>query len=129
MTSGPLRCLHSWKLSPANILGSHKYQQLPLIPAEEFLALFPESAAKDENQLMHARIEHERGEREKLESHRQDLLKRKQKLIAENTRRKEDLANLDQNLEKFIDVRWSMALLIQEILILCVGRQAHLGAL
>ncbi|KAJ4163297.1 hypothetical protein LMH87_005036 [Akanthomyces muscarius] len=81
----------------------HKYQQLPLIPVEEFLALFPDAAAKDDNQLMHARIEHERGEREKLESHRQDLLKRKQKLIAENTRRKEDLANLDQNLEKFID--------------------------
>lgn len=53
---------------------------------------------------MYARIEHERAEREGLEQRRQELLKRKQKLIAENMRRKEDLANLDQNLEKFIDV-------------------------
>ncbi len=53
---------------------------------------------------MYARIEHERAERETLEQRRQELLKRKQKLIAENTRRKDDLANLDQNLEKFIDV-------------------------
>lgn len=121
--------LHSLMLSRANNFGSHKYQQLPLIPVEEFLALFPDAAAKDDNQLMHARIEHERGEREKLESHRQDLLKRKQKLIAENTRRKEDLANLDQNLEKFIDVRWPLSLLIYSILTYYVGRQAHLGAL
>lgn len=53
---------------------------------------------------MIARIDHERTEREGLEQQRQELLKRKQKLIAENKRRKDDLANLDQNLEKFIDV-------------------------
>lgn len=84
---------------------SHKYQQLPLIPVEEFLAQNPDRATDDENELMYARIEHERAEREGLEQRRQELLKRKQKLIAENTRRKDDLANLDQNLEKFIDVR------------------------
>lgn len=88
-----LTCIHS-----------HKYQQLPLISAEEFLAQNPERATDDENELMFARIEHERAEREGLEQRRQELLKRKQKLIAENTRRKDDLANLDQNLEKFIDV-------------------------
>lgn len=54
---------------------------------------------------MVARIDHERGERELLEQQRQELLKRKQKLIAENKRRKDDLANLDKDLEKFIDVR------------------------
>ncbi|OAA73166.1 THO complex, subunit 5 [Cordyceps fumosorosea ARSEF 2679] len=81
----------------------HKYQQLPLMPVEEFLAQNPDRATDDENELMYARIEHERAEREGLEQRRQELLKRKQKLIAENTRRKEDLANLDQNLEKFID--------------------------
>lgn len=53
---------------------------------------------------MVARIDHERTEREALEQQRQELLKRKQKLIAENKRRKDDLANLDQDLEKFIDV-------------------------
>lgn len=85
-------------------LYSHKYQQLPLISAEEFLAQHPDQANSDENELMYARIEHERIEREALEQRRQELLKRKQKLIAENTRRKDDLANLDQDLEKFIDV-------------------------
>lgn len=54
---------------------------------------------------MIARIDHERAEREALEQQRQELLKRKQKLIADNKRRKDDLANLDQDLEKFIDVR------------------------
>lgn len=63
---------------------------------------------------MYARIEHERAEREALEQRRQELLKRKQKLIAENTRRKDDLANLDQNLEKFIDVCHLRALLSVE---------------
>lgn len=53
---------------------------------------------------MIARIEHEHVEREKLEQARQELLKRKQGLIAENKKRKNDLANLDQDLEKFIDV-------------------------
>ncbi|EFZ00216.1 Fms-interacting protein [Metarhizium robertsii] len=82
----------------------HKYQQLPLIPVDEFLAQHPEHADDDEDELMVARIDHERTEREALEQQRQELLKRKQKLIAENKRRKDDLANLDQDLEKFIDV-------------------------
>lgn len=53
---------------------------------------------------MIARINHEHAEREKLEQARQELLKRKQALIAENKKRKDDLASLDQDLEKFIDV-------------------------
>jgi ribosomal protein L9 len=53
---------------------------------------------------MVARISHEHAEREKLEQARQELLKRKQALITENNKRKEDLASLDQDLEKFIDV-------------------------
>lgn len=86
------------------LLFSHKYQQLPLIPVDDFLALRPEYADSNDDERMFARIEHEREEREILEQRRQELLKRKQKLIAENKRRKDDLANLDQDLEKFIDV-------------------------
>lgn len=72
---------------------------------EEFLAKHPQYAeSDDENSLMAARIEDERVEREALEQQRQELLKRKQKLIAENKKRREDLANLDNDLEKFIDV-------------------------
>ncbi|KAI0600804.1 Fms-interacting protein-domain-containing protein [Biscogniauxia sp. FL1348] len=81
----------------------HTYQKLPLIPVEEFLALKPEHADDEENTLMIARIEHERSEREALEQKRMELLKRKQKLIADNKKRKDDLSNLDKELEKFID--------------------------
>lgn len=71
---------------------------------EEFLAQHPEHAETDENRLMELRIDHERAEREALEQQRQELLKRKAKLIAENKKRKDDLANLDKDLERFIDV-------------------------
>ncbi|KAG6165234.1 hypothetical protein E4U47_008135 [Claviceps purpurea] len=81
----------------------HTYKQLPLISVDEFLAQHSDHAGDDENELMMARIEHEHAEREALEQQRQELLKRKQKLIAENKRRKDDLANLDHDLEKFID--------------------------
>lgn len=74
-----------------------------MAPVEEFLAKHPEHAESDENALMIARIEDERAEREALEQQRQELLKRKQKLIAENKKRREDLANMDNDLEKFID--------------------------
>lgn len=86
------------------LIYSHKYQELPLIPVEEFLAQKPEHADDDENALMIARIEHEKSEREALEQQRQELLKRKAKLISDNKRRRDDLANLDKDLEKFIDV-------------------------
>ncbi|KAK0734859.1 Fms-interacting protein-domain-containing protein [Lasiosphaeria miniovina] len=84
---------------------NHKYQELPLIPVEEFLSFHPELADADENALMVARINHERTEREALEQQRLELQKRKQKLIADNKKRRDDLASLDKDLEKFIDVR------------------------
>jgi THO complex subunit 5 len=75
-----------------------------LIPVEEFLATHPDHINDDEDALMEARINHEREERETLEQQRLELQKRKQKLIAENKKRRDDLANLDKDLEKFIDV-------------------------
>ena len=83
---------------------SHKYLQLPLISIEEFLETHPEHADDDEKSLMFAQINHELSEREALESQRQILLKKKQGLIADNKKRKEDLASLDKDLETFIDV-------------------------
>lgn len=53
---------------------------------------------------MFARINHELSEREALEQARQGLLKKKQSLIADNKKRKDDLASLDKDLETFIDV-------------------------
>ncbi|KAL9597783.1 MAG: hypothetical protein Q9219_004910 [cf. Caloplaca sp. 3 TL-2023] len=81
----------------------HQYQQLPLIPVEEFLQAQPEHSHDDEKSLMFARINHEYAEREALEQQRQGLLKTKQNLIAENKKRKDDLAGLDKDLETFID--------------------------
>ncbi|KAL2350751.1 Fms-interacting protein-domain-containing protein [Cryomyces antarcticus] len=81
----------------------HKYQSLPLIPVPDFLSKFPEHASSDEPTLMTARINHEHAERQALEEQRQGLLKKKQALIAENKKRKDDLASLDKDLEKFID--------------------------
>jgi THO complex subunit 5 len=52
---------------------------------------------------MIARINHEHLEREKLEAARQELLKRKATLITENKKRKEDLKDLDKDLETFIE--------------------------
>lgn len=82
---------------------SHKYLQLPLIPVDQFLAEHPEHADADEVALTIARIDHEHAERLALEEQRQGLLKKKQGLIADNKKRKDDLANLDKDLEKFID--------------------------
>ena len=84
---------------------SHKHQQLPLIPVEDFLHLQPELAGADEKEVMFARINHELAEREALEQQRQGLLKKKQGLIADNKKRKDDLASLDKDLETFIDVK------------------------
>src|SRR5450432_28363 len=86
---------------------SYKYLQLPLIPVEEFLELHPEHANDDEVTLTIARIDHEHAEREALEQQRQGLLKKKQGLIADNKKRKDDLASLDQQLEAFIDVSYA----------------------
>ncbi|KAJ4420492.1 hypothetical protein N0V85_000567 [Neurospora sp. IMI 360204] len=93
----------------------HTYQKLPLIPVEEFLALHPEHADDDENDLMVARINHERTEREALEQQRVELQKRKQKLIADNKKRRDDLANLDKDLEKFIDAAKPIQKLFEKV--------------
>lgn len=81
----------------------HPYTELPLIPVEEFLEKFPEHKDSDEVALTIARIEHEHKEREQLEQMRQQLLRRKQALISDNRKRKDDLAGLDKMLENFID--------------------------
>ncbi len=91
---------------------SHKYLSLPLLPLSSFLTLHPhlDTTTTDEKSLMFARINHELAEREALEQQRQGLLKKKQGLIADNKKRKEDLASLDRELEGFIDVSGSFVL-------------------
>jgi hypothetical protein len=50
-----------------------------------------------------------------LEEQRQGLLKKKQGLIADNKKRKDDLANLDKDLEKFIDVSYYAPLVNNDV--------------
>lgn len=50
---------------------------------------------------MIARLNNEKVVREDLEKQRKELLAKKQSLIAENKKRKEDLASLDEQLKKF----------------------------
>ncbi|KAK7436221.1 hypothetical protein Landi51_12633 [Colletotrichum acutatum] len=94
----------------------HTYQKLPLIPVEEFLAEQPEHTEADEDAMMIARIGHERAGREALEQQRLELVGRKQKLIAENKKRKDDLANLDKDLEKFIDAAKPIQELFEKVI-------------
>jgi hypothetical protein len=74
---------------------------LPLISGEEFLAQHPEHQQTDPHNLMIARLKNEKVVREELEKQRKELLVKKQALIAENKKRKDDLANLDEQLKKF----------------------------
>lgn len=53
---------------------------------------------------MIARLHNEKAIREDLERQRKELLAKKQSLIAENKKRKDDLASLDEQLKKFIEV-------------------------
>jgi len=52
--------------------------------------------------MMVARINDEHTQRSALEEQRQGLLKKKQALIAENKKKKDELDHLDKEVEKFI---------------------------
>lgn len=81
----------------------HTYLALPLIPESDFLEEFSEQRTLSPSDLVMSRIAHEQTEREKLEQRRQTLLRKKQALITENNRRRDNLTNLDKDLERFID--------------------------
>ncbi|ERF71634.1 hypothetical protein EPUS_00623 [Endocarpon pusillum Z07020] len=81
----------------------HAYTNLPLLPLEDYLEIFPDQVSLAEQDLMPLRIEHERQEREKLEQERQELLKSKENLIKVNLKKKDELKKMDEQLEKMID--------------------------
>ncbi|KAJ6262486.1 LOW QUALITY PROTEIN: hypothetical protein Dda_3296 [Drechslerella dactyloides] len=81
----------------------HTYKDIPLVPEEDYLQRHPEDADKDPHELMKQRLYDERAVREELETKRKQLIAKKQALIAENKRRKDDLASLDEHLKKFIE--------------------------
>ncbi|KAF2416436.1 hypothetical protein EJ08DRAFT_673746 [Tothia fuscella] len=80
----------------------HPYQSLPLIPVDEFLALAPQHAELEEHELMLARIQHEHDEREATKNKQMGLLKKKEELMHENSKRKVEVDKLDKQLEDFV---------------------------
>lgn len=87
----------------ADLLCSHAYTHLPLLPLESYLEAFPDQANLPEQDLMPLRIEHEKQEREKLELERQELLKMKENLVKVNLKKKDEVKKMDEQLEKIID--------------------------
>ncbi|EXJ79392.1 hypothetical protein A1O3_08894 [Capronia epimyces CBS 606.96] len=81
----------------------HAYMRLPLQPLDEYLSLFPDQARLQEQELMPLRIEHEKQEREKMEHQRLQLVKIKDGLVKENTKKKDELKKMDEKLEAMID--------------------------
>jgi len=73
-----------------------------MIAPEEFLALHPEHSDLSEHDLTIARIEDEHLQRQKLEEQRQQLVKQKDALVKETTAKKEELAKLDGEIERWL---------------------------
>jgi len=109
-TSETISLLHDCFLF-SNTCDSHKYTQLPLVPVEQFLEQKPEFAeANDtnddeyEHQLIDGSDKARAGRTRGAGGSASGTIKEKQSLIAFNKKRKDDLASLDNDLEKFIDV-------------------------
>ncbi|KAM3414538.1 hypothetical protein BST61_g9697 [Cercospora zeina] len=81
---------------------NHKYEQLGMIPVEDFLAEHPQYHDSTDHDLTVARIEDEHAARKDLEARRLELEKRKDALMKRNAAEKEQLAALDDTLEKWV---------------------------
>ncbi|KAI5358450.1 putative THO complex, subunit 5 protein [Septoria linicola] len=81
---------------------NHKYEHLGMVQVEDFLAKHPEYSVASDHDLTVARIEDEHAARKELESRRQELEKRKEALMKKNAAEKEQLAALDDSLEKWL---------------------------
>ncbi|KAK3615849.1 hypothetical protein LTR56_026337 [Elasticomyces elasticus] len=81
---------------------NHRFNELPMIPVEEFLEQHPEYQGSSQHDVTIARIDDERAARQKLEDERQQLLKKKEALVKETTAKKEELGKLDAEIEKWL---------------------------
>ena len=73
------------------------------MPNEQFLDTHPELNDVSEHDVMIARINDEHARRQSMEEQRLGLLKKKQALIAENKKKKDELDALDKEIEKYIN--------------------------
>lgn len=76
---------------------------LPLVNVEEYLEVFPGDKGLEEEELMLKRIEWERRERERMEGERRGLVERKEELVRDNQRRREEMKRMDERLEGVVD--------------------------
>lgn len=83
-------------------MSRHKYQQLPMVAREEFLALHPEHAESSDHDVTIARIQDEHAARQVLEEQRQALQKRKDALTKDSNAKKDELGKLDTEIEKWL---------------------------
>lgn len=81
----------------------HAYEKLPLIEVDEYLDLFPDQAELTEEEMMQRRIEYEAAERRRMEVERQELVEVKERLVAENAKKKEELKKMDEKLEAWVE--------------------------
>jgi THO complex subunit 5 len=84
------------------LIFSHKYQQLPMVPVDEFLSAHPEHAEASDHDLTIARIQDEHIARQALEEQRLALAKQKDVLVKETTAKKDELGKLDLEIEKWV---------------------------
>lgn len=80
----------------------HTYENIGMIPEDEFLVSHPDLLGASEHEITEARIRDEHAQRKALEEERQVLLKRKEALVKETTAKKEELGKLDAEMEKWV---------------------------
>jgi THO complex subunit 5 len=80
----------------------HTYTNISMIPEDEFLALHPDHTESSEHDLTVARIEDEHKQRKELEETKQKLVKQKEGLTKETNAKKDELAKLDAEMEKWL---------------------------
>jgi THO complex subunit 5 len=80
----------------------HTYENIGMIPTDDFLELHPEYVESSQHDLTEARIKDEHAQRKALEEERQVLLKKKEALLKETTAKKDELAKLDGEMEKWV---------------------------
>lgn len=81
---------------------SHTYEQISMTDLDEFLALHPDLLDASEHDLTVARIEDEHARRQALEEQKQTLIKQKEALTKETNAKKDELAKLDAEMEKWV---------------------------
>lgn len=86
------------------------YDSIPLIEEDQFLEAHQDARELSPQDLMRARLQHEKEERLRLESVRSELTAKKAALVSENKKRKHDLEALEKQLNTFIGVSSHLSL-------------------